>query len=137
MIFSEHHAVAVSKGIDTISKHVMGTLLDYSWPGNVRELQNVLERAIVLATGRTIDAVDLPNFMEKAQWYENRVAYPGSLDQWMKEQEKQYLVQKLDALGGSVALTAKSSGIGLRTLSRKIRLHDLDPKAFKKTNGGN
>ena len=134
--FLRHHAVAVGKGIDTISKHVMGTLLDYSWPGNVRELQNVLERAIVLATGRTIDAVDLPNFTEKAQWYENRVVYPGSLDQWMKEQEKQYLVQKLDALGGSVALTAKSSGIGLRTLSRKIRLHDLDPKAFKKTSGG-
>src|SRR5919108_1102026 len=55
--FLKHHAVAVSKGIDTISKHVMDALLDYSWPGNVRELQNVLERAIVLTTGRTIVAV--------------------------------------------------------------------------------
>jgi DNA-binding NtrC family response regulator len=132
--FLKHHPVAVSKGIDTISKHVMATLLGYSWPGNVRELQNVLERAIVLATSPTIDAVDLPNFTEKAQRHENPDVYPGSLDQWMKEQEKQYLVQKLDVLEGSVALTAKSSGIGLRTLSRKLRLHDLDPKAFKKTN---
>ena len=133
--FLKHHAVAVSKGIDTISKHVMDALLDYSWPGNVRELQNVLERAIVLTTGRTIVAVDLPSFTEREPGNESRFVYPGSLDEWLKEHEKKYLVQKLNALGGNVALTAKSSGIGLRTLSRKIRLYDLDPKAFKRTNG--
>jgi DNA-binding NtrC family response regulator len=35
-------------------------LIDYPWLGNIRELQNVLERAIVLTTGRVIEAVDLP-----------------------------------------------------------------------------
>jgi DNA-binding NtrC family response regulator len=34
-------------------------LADYHWPGNVRELQNVIERALVLSTGETLDADDI------------------------------------------------------------------------------
>jgi DNA-binding NtrC family response regulator len=127
-----HHAVAASKNINAISKPVMGILMDYAWPGNIRELQNVLERAIVLATGRTIETVDLPELAKEPQSKENQAVSGASLDEWMREQEKRYLVQKLDAFGGNVALTAKSCGIGLRTLSRKIRLHKLDLKFFKR-----
>jgi formate hydrogenlyase transcriptional activator len=32
----------------------MGRLLSYSWPGNVRELENVIERAVILANGSTL-----------------------------------------------------------------------------------
>ncbi len=130
--FLRHHPVAASKGISAVSKHAMGTLMDYYWSGNIRELQNVLERAIVLATGRIIDALDLPDLASQPEAKEIETVYSGSLDQWLREQEKQYLAHRLEALGGNVALTAKSCGIGLRTLSRKIRLHNLDPKAFKR-----
>ena len=36
----------------------MDLLMQYRWPGNVRELQNIVERAVVLATGPvlTVDA---------------------------------------------------------------------------------
>lgn len=34
-------------------------LLQYPWPGNVRELENVVQRALVLTTGDTIEAADL------------------------------------------------------------------------------
>jgi DNA-binding NtrC family response regulator len=130
--FLRHHPVAAGKGINAISKQVMGHLMDYTWPGNIRELQNVLERAIVLATGRIIDTLDLPDLGRHVQPKENETVYSGSLDQWLREQEKQYLAHRLEALGGNVALTAKSCGIGLRTLSRKIREHSLNPKAFKR-----
>ena len=33
----------------------MRTLIDYAWPGNVRELENVIERALVLSAGPTIE----------------------------------------------------------------------------------
>jgi DNA-binding NtrC family response regulator len=33
---------------------VMNALRAYPWPGNVRELQNIVERALILATGSTL-----------------------------------------------------------------------------------
>jgi DNA-binding NtrC family response regulator len=43
----------------SFSDQTMETLTQYSWPGNVRELRNVIERAILLATGDTIRPRDL------------------------------------------------------------------------------
>jgi DNA-binding NtrC family response regulator len=106
-------------------------LLDYPWPGNIRELQNVLERAIVLNTGRTIEEVDLPDVSFDMHQGKSGDAFSAPLNQWLQEKEKQYLAQKLDDYGGNVGLTAKSCRIGVRTLSRKMRAYGLDKKLFK------
>src|SRR5919109_414264 len=118
--FLRNHPVAGAKGITAISKQVMTNLMEYPWPGNIRELQNVLERAIVLATGTVIDAINFPDLPNETQPSRNGAIYSCPLDQWMKEQEKRYIAQRLEALGGNVALTAKSCGIALRSLSRKL-----------------
>jgi DNA-binding NtrC family response regulator len=129
--FLHRHPVAARKGISSISKQAMRRLLDYSWPGNIRELQNVLERAIVLNTGRTIEHVDLPEVSFEAHPSKGGNAFNVPLNQWLQEQEKEYLAQKLDDFGGNVGLTAKSCRIGVRTLSRKMRAYGLDKKLFK------
>ncbi|MBS0201666.1 MAG: sigma 54-interacting transcriptional regulator [Planctomycetes bacterium] len=41
--------------IDSIGHETMERLCSYTWPGNVRELENVLERAIILSTGPTLE----------------------------------------------------------------------------------
>jgi DNA-binding NtrC family response regulator len=129
--FLHRHSVAARKGITSISKQAMRRLLDYSWPGNIRELQNVLERAIVLNTGRTIEHVDLPEVSFEAHPSKGGNAFNAPLNQWLQEKEKEYLAQKLDDFGGNVGLTAKSCRIGVRTLSRKMRAYGLDKKLFK------
>ena len=129
--FLHRHPVAAGKGITSISKQAMRRLLDYSWPGNIRELQNVLERAIVLNTGRTIEHVDLPEVSFEAHPSRGGNAFNAPLNQWLQEKEKEYLAQKLDDFGGNVGLTAKSCRIGVRTLSRKMRVYGLDKKLFK------
>jgi DNA-binding NtrC family response regulator len=50
---------------------------------------------------------------------------------WLEEREKEYLAQKLNDFGGNVGLTAKSCGIALRTLSRKMHQYGLDKAVFK------
>jgi formate hydrogenlyase transcriptional activator len=50
--FVQHFAQRMKKTIDTIPCETMDALCHYHWPGNIRELQNVVERAVILSTGR-------------------------------------------------------------------------------------
>ena len=47
-------AIAVGKPVDSIGKDDMAALQQYSWPGNIRELRNVVERAMIMETGRRL-----------------------------------------------------------------------------------
>ena len=128
--FLHRHPVARSKKIVDVSTKVMEQLLDYSWPGNIRELQNVLECAILLAHGRIIEDVSLPHIATHDTGAISKTA-SVTLRQWLREKEKDFLSQKLADLGGNVGLTAKMCRIGVRTLSRKMRLYGLDKKPFR------
>ncbi|NUQ61053.1 MAG: sigma 54-interacting transcriptional regulator [Pirellulales bacterium] len=48
-------AIEIGKSIDGISPETIGHLQAYHWPGNVRELENVVERAVILATGPVLE----------------------------------------------------------------------------------
>ena len=63
--FAQHFARNMTKDIDTISAETMNALTHYSWPGNVRELQNVIERAVILSKGSTLN-VSLADLRSKA-----------------------------------------------------------------------
>lgn len=48
-------AARIGKLVDGIEKKTMQRLLAYPWPGNIRELENVIERAVILATTPTLE----------------------------------------------------------------------------------
>jgi transcriptional regulator with GAF, ATPase, and Fis domain len=48
-------AARVGVRIDSIGKATLERLSRYTWPGNVRELENVLERAVILSNGPTLE----------------------------------------------------------------------------------
>jgi DNA-binding NtrC family response regulator len=50
----------MKKQVDSISGDALGIMADYHWPGNIRELENIIERAVILARGRSITADLLP-----------------------------------------------------------------------------
>jgi DNA-binding NtrC family response regulator len=115
-----------------VSKPVMRALLGYAWPGNIPELQNVLERAIVLTPGRVIEKVDLPQIPLESQ---TPSLASTTLSRWLDEKEKQFIAQKLEDCGGNIALTARSCGIALRSLHRKMQKYGLDKKRFRRKSG--
>ncbi len=60
--FIEKHASDIGYPIPAplLSEPAIEYLMAYSWPGNVREMENIMERAVVLSMGKTIDVNHLP-----------------------------------------------------------------------------
>jgi two-component system response regulator AtoC len=58
--FVAHHARTLARPVRGIAGDALERLVAYPWPGNVRELENVIERAVMLATGEQITQRDLP-----------------------------------------------------------------------------
>jgi transcriptional regulator with GAF, ATPase, and Fis domain len=52
--FVQRFAKKLSKPAKQVSEETMRRLMNYPWPGNIRELQNVIERAVVLSQGSTL-----------------------------------------------------------------------------------
>jgi PAS domain S-box-containing protein len=53
--FLDKYAVKIGRPVNAVSNDTMQRLLRYSWPGNIRELENVIERAMILSTGRALE----------------------------------------------------------------------------------
>ncbi len=130
--FLRHHRLASEKQIVNIAPKAMAQLMRYHWPGNVRELQNVLEKAMVLAKTRVIEKVDLEELEISVARGSDSAPWDLPLPAWIKEQEKTYLIAKLNECGGRIDLTAMKCGIDVRSLHRKMRLYNLDKKTFQK-----
>jgi DNA-binding NtrC family response regulator len=135
--FLRHHPVAMRKNITGIAKSALDHLNQYSWPGNIRELHNVLEKAVILGKSRVINVADLDLEIEHASSDQrNHTASKGQTELplylWIREKEKEYLIHKLSAFRGRIGLTAKSCGMEVRTLHRKMQLYGLDKKTFSK-----
>jgi transcriptional regulator with GAF, ATPase, and Fis domain len=62
--FIDEFSKSFGRSIESISKDTLRELQHYSWPGNVRELRNVIERAMILATGRQL-VVRVPHVGER------------------------------------------------------------------------
>ncbi|MGB0124099.1 MAG: sigma 54-interacting transcriptional regulator [Silvibacterium sp.] len=54
--FVEKFAKQMQKRIDSIPAAVMKGLKSWEWPGNIRELENLVERAVILTRGRSLEA---------------------------------------------------------------------------------
>ena len=99
-----------------LSDEVYGVLRDYDWPGNVRELENVLERAMILASGEEIGAqhIQLPEpVLVRGQASGGR--------QSLADVEEQMLREAMAKAGGNKSKAAKILGITRRMLYTKLR----------------
>ncbi|MCI0455090.1 MAG: sigma 54-interacting transcriptional regulator [Candidatus Dadabacteria bacterium] len=53
--FAKKYTSSLGKEIKAINEGNIQRLKEYSWPGNIRELENIVERAVILSTGDTLE----------------------------------------------------------------------------------
>jgi DNA-binding NtrC family response regulator len=94
-------------------------LASQPWPGNVRELANVLERAVILADGGSLEAADVEALLAASV----AGALPGGA---APAAERERLRQALIAAGGDKRRAADLLGMGYRALLRKVKELDLE-----------
>jgi len=133
--FLRHHPVAHKKKITGISSSGLASLMGYHWPGNIRELHNVLEKAVILTKSRVLSARDLDVDLttHKKEDGNKNLSIQLPLSHWIQKQEKEYLINMLKTFRGRMDRTAKSCGVDVRTLHRKLQLHGLDKKTFNQS----
>ncbi|NBQ69573.1 MAG: sigma-54-dependent Fis family transcriptional regulator, partial [Nitrosomonadaceae bacterium] len=96
----------------TMTQAAINTLTHYSWPGNVRELENVMQRAMILATDNIIDTehLHLPQ-ADPIQVAEIIQQESSSDSEDMKTLERKHILETLAAVNGSRKLAVKKLGI--------------------------
>ena len=87
----------------------------YSWPGNIRELKNVIERAVLLATGETIRPKDL--HLE----FKSEIAVDGEVSAHVPRNSAHAHTKSVDAERGNVARAAVRLGLTRSTLYNKMK----------------
>jgi DNA-binding NtrC family response regulator len=114
-------------------------LMRHDWPGNVRELENVVERAVVLATEESVPIDVLPdNLLQAAGIRVNRgegapLPADASLFEICNDFERRIIIEKLEQCNWSQTEAAESLHVPLSTLNQKIKR--LDIKIRKKGEG--
>jgi transcriptional regulator with PAS, ATPase and Fis domain len=107
----------------TLERSAYQLLEEYHWPGNVRELQNLILRASVLLSGSRIAADDLRRWLQVAEpesddWQTRRSTEAATS---LADVERRHIERTLAQFGGHREKTARALGIGVRTLSGKLR----------------
>ena len=119
--FVRQYAAKHARKVDRISQPALALLKSYDYPGNARELANVIERVVIVATGRTIDEHDLPAGLSAAVVAQRQREQPPSL----AEMEASYIAEVLAATRGNKTECARILGISRKNLYEKIARYEL------------
>jgi two-component system nitrogen regulation response regulator GlnG len=135
-----------------VAPDALNRLVGHGWPGNVRELENVVQRAMVMATGGVILPEHLPIGPVSAA---ASVAVDATLEEIIERKliecvrglrshasanlydlmvglvEKPLLRAVLRETGGNQVRAAQILGINRNTLRKKLTEHDIDPDALQ------
>ncbi len=133
----EHFLALAAKGagrpVPTVPPQTLAMLTAHDWPGNVRELRNVMEQALALSPGTSLDAglLSLPEGpsggasggtqMPTGSGQPFREARERLIEAW----EREYLVDLLGKADHNVSEAARRAGLSRVYLHELIRKHGL------------
>jgi formate hydrogenlyase transcriptional activator len=106
----------MGKIIETIPSQSMDALMGYSWPGNIRELENIIERAVIITQGNTLEIDD--------QFLKADTPPVNSTNTSLKDLERNHIIETLNTVGWKVSGergAAKILGLKPTTLEAKMK----------------
>jgi formate hydrogenlyase transcriptional activator len=116
--FVQEFSTRMRKNIESIPAEVMETLVHYSWPGNIRELRNIIERSVILTTGKRLA-------IPKDDLHESRSHAPAPVAT-MEDAERRHIMDALDAstwvVGGPSGAAAM---LGMKRSTLQSRMQKL------------
>jgi transcriptional regulator with GAF, ATPase, and Fis domain len=120
--FVKEFQKSMGKEIESIPKKIMQALQSYSWPGNVRELRNVIEHAMILNKGKTLD-VQVPKH-----------TYPETdVTDTLENMERRHIVAMLEKTGWRVAGQGGAAEVlGLKRTTLQAKMKKLGIKRSNK-----
>ncbi len=117
--FTHQFALRMGRRIESIPSPVMEALVRYPWPGNVRELQNVIERAVILSPGQSLQ-VPLSDLEKGA----TQVPAPTNIPGTLADAEREHILGALRETGWVLAgPKGAASRLGMKrtTLQAKMK----------------
>jgi len=119
--FLKQYSAKHGRDVQRVSSEALAILKAYEYPGNARELANIIERAVIVATGKKLEAHDLPGGLSAAVNAQQRRTKPQSLAQM----EAIYISEILAATGGNKTESARILGISRKNLYEKIARYKI------------
>ncbi len=124
--FLSEHGTRFGRPGLTFSEAAERAMVAYAWPGNVRELENVVQRALILASGQIINPehLNLPVAVPLVDSAPSSPEFCHDGDKRadnMKDLEREHILRTLSEVGGSRKLAIERLGISERTLRYKLQ----------------
>jgi two-component system nitrogen regulation response regulator NtrX len=129
--FAEQLSVSAGVPFREFHEDAIARLKQRSWPGNIRELRNAVERALILASGKTVTAADIERLMPAtggargAGVFDDLIHGLRSFDTFKQDSERTFLEAKLKEHGWNVSETARALDMPRSNLYKKIERYGL------------
>jgi two-component system response regulator AtoC len=110
-----------------LEEEVLTLLMEYDYPGNIRELKAIIQSMVNLAQGRTLSARFLPpQLLNQKKTLTASSRMDGDTVPTLEQVEKDHIMSVYNLMGKNKSRTARSLGIGLNTLRRKLESYRTD-----------
>ena len=152
MLFLHRYAKEYDRSVEGFTQEALDVFRRHDWPGNVRQLENVVERLVVFAKGRTIEVSDIPTEIHTASIFDS--SSPGDLPGHrphaidkidyqaanrhdaevdaavalmspIQRTERTAIIEALERSRGHVIDAANFLGLGQATVYRKIKQYRI------------
>ena len=114
---------------NSLSIEVLEFFLTYDWPGNVRELQNVIQHAVLLCDGESVECSDLPDYLQTKCSCD--LSFQSMRDKQAEAVEKSFLVELLSRHKGNVSEAAAEARMTRKMVYRLLQKFALDVEEFR------